>query len=345
MLNLNQFRLSSSRRLNLFKQTRARLSNMNSPLNRSSSTTPSRPNLDFYTSSGQGFSPVRNSSTAKRPRPSSSSSSSPYPGRFSSPYLSRLYSNYSSGGGYSAPRSSTLSPDTAFWILFGLNAASFGTFWYARLTENRRLLQLHLDHTRVSLSSWDSGRWWTVLTSAFTHQEVTHFAVNMITLRTFCQIIGFVPGIGGGHVLALALASALCGSGGWLLQQKARLDAVGGWTKGWGKSSFNSAAAGQVYYSSALGASGAVMGVGAVATCLLPTMRISLMFIPVGIPLWIVTIGYAAMDTYFLNSQTSRTAHAGHLGGLVCGAAYYLAFLRHAPVGILATFTRRFGRR
>ncbi|KAL1303336.1 hypothetical protein AAFC00_006735 [Neodothiora populina] len=165
----------------------------------------------------------------------------------------------------------------------------------------------------------------------------------MISLRTFCSIVGFVPGIGGGHVLLLAMGSALCGSGSWLLQQKEKLSSLRGSTR-FGNNAFNSAAS-QTYHASALGASGIVMGVSALATCLLPSMPISLMFIPIGIPLWAVTIGYAVFDTYFLNSNRSTTAHSGHLGGLLCGVGYYIAFLRHSPVGVWRSLAWRFGRK
>lgn len=131
------------------------------------------------------------------------------------------------------------------------------------------------------------------------------------------------------HILAIALGSAVAGSGGFLLNQKAKI--------------INSAATrirnfgnmrSSPQYASAIGASGAVMGVSAVATCLLPTMPISIFLIPISIPLWLVTAGYALFDGYYLDSQTSRTAHAGHLGGLAFGALYYAAYLRKSPMGV-----------
>jgi membrane associated rhomboid family serine protease len=38
--------------------------------------------------------------------------------------------------------------------------------------------------------------------------------------------------------------------------------------------------------------------------------------------------GYAIYDGYYLSSQTTSVAHAGHLGGTVFGILYYLAKLR-----------------
>lgn len=76
----------------------------------------------------------------------------------------------------------------------------------------------------------------------------------------------------------------------------------------------------------ALGASGVVMGMGASATLLAPFAQMSVMFIPM--PLFILTAGYVAFDTYYLDSKTSRIGHAAHLGGLTFGVVYYLASLR-----------------
>lgn len=250
--------------------------------------------------------------------------------------------HYNSGyHGYSSTQE-PFSVMNAYWLLFSLNAVSFATWWYARLTDNRPLLMRHATHSLASLAAWDAGRWWTVLTSAFTHHEILHFAFNMFTLRTFCQIVSMVPGIGGLHILAIAFGSSILGSGGWLLQQKGKLDMArqtspSRWAGG---NSFDAVAA-RAYQSVALGASGVVLGVGAVATCLLPKIPLQLMFIPIGIPLWAITGMYAAIDMFYLNDPKSTTAHAGHLGGLVFGAAYYLAVLRRPSFGVWRSMGRR----
>lgn len=291
---------------------------------RSLNTNPTRPDLGFYTYSNNAHrSQWTNVASRLSSRRHYNSGSSHYPGH----------------GGFSV--------NSAYWLLFSINAASFATWWYARLTNNGKLAQTHLNQTLASLAAWESGRWWTILTSACTHHDLMHFAFNMLTLKTFCSIVGFVPGIGGGHILLLALGSALAGSGGWVWQQKLRLDTIrsSSSSRGWGQSQTYNSAASRIYSASALGASGVVMGVGAVATCLIPTMPIQLMFIPIGIPLWVVTGLYAVADSYFLTSQTSGTAHAGHLGGLLFGVAYYAVMLRNKPVGIWRILTSRFGGR
>lgn len=76
-----------------------------------------------------------------------------------------------------------------------------------------------------------------------------------------------------------------------------------------------------------LGFSGAVMSISTVTACLAPKARMLLMgFIPM--PLWGLVTGYAVYDGYFLNDPNTRTAHAGHLGGLAFGILYYVLKLR-----------------
>ena len=77
-----------------------------------------------------------------------------------------------------------------------------------------------------------------------------------------------------------------------------------------------------------MGASGMVMGMSLVATCLWPTAPAGLILIPITFPLWVLTLGYVDVDTYFLKSETSPIGHAAHLGGAAFGAAYYFAYLR-----------------
>lgn len=245
---------------------------------------------------------------------------------------------YSSGGHYGRAGAHSFPVMSAYWLLFGINAAVFGTWHYSLMSNDRRLQNNILTNCLVSASAWDSGRYWTVITSAFTHFDLTHFAFNMFTLHTMCQIVAFVPGLHGLHILAIALGSAAAGSAGFLMQQKAKIPKTAT-MRNWSNAVRSS------QYASALGASGAVMGVSAVATCLLPTMRVSFLFIPIGIPLWLVTIGYALFDGFSLDSPTSKTAHSGHLGGLAFGVAYYVAYLRKSPSGLWHVARRWVGRR
>jgi len=223
----------------------------------------------------------------------------------------------------------------AYWILLALNAIPFGLFTYAQATGNRKLEIRLLQNTLVSASNVDSGRWWTVVTSAFSHHNLAHFAFNMFTMHTMCSVLSRVPALHGGHILGVALGAGIIGSTSFVMQQKTRMAA---------STSFSDRS--QAYNSSALGASGSVMGLAAVATCFFPTAPMSLMFIPIPIPLWVITAGYFAIDAYRLDSQRSRVAHAGHLGGLTFGLASYFVTLKGlAPFGIWKIIASFLGRR
>lgn len=85
-----------------------------------------------------------------------------------------------------------------------------------------------------------------------------------------------------------------------------------------------------------LGASGAVMGVGAAAALLLPTAPMLLFgFVPV--PLFVLLGGYVYYDSYYLDDPNSMVGHSAHLSGAAFGAASYFAYLKRFG-GILARF-------
>ena len=219
----------------------------------------------------------------------------------------------------------------AYWIMLGLNAIPFALFAYAEAKKDEKLARWLNQNFLLSAESIDNGRWWTGITSAFSQAGFTHFAFNMYTAYTMCKIMTYVPGLHGGHVAAVMLGSAVSGSIGFVVSQRAKMARL---PPGMERV--------HAYRTSALGASGSVMGLAAVTTCFYPTVPVNLMFIPIGIPLWVVTAAYFAIDAYRLDSQNTRTAHAGHLGGLAFGVGYYFLALKGlVPFGVW-TMIRRF---
>ncbi|KAI4800408.1 hypothetical protein E4T44_11745 [Aureobasidium sp. EXF-8845] len=199
------------------------------------------------------------------------------------------------------------------------------------------ITRTHLQRAqRFYHSGVDSGRWWTIITSAFAHIDPVHFAFNMLSLYNFCSLCAFIPGMNGLHLFAVAGGSAVTGGLGFLYHRKRKVQEAG--RGDWQTKTKN-------YNSAALGASGAVMGVGALTACMVPNAPMQLMLIPITFPLWIFVAGYGVVDSYFLDSPTSGIAHAGHLGGLVFGAAYYLAFLRKSPMGVWRNIQRMVSRK
>lgn len=132
--------------------------------------------------------------------------------------------------------------------------------------------------------------------------------------------MSFVPGVGALHVIGVTIGSAIAGNAAWLYHTEYQSPSR--------DSRWSSNVIQSQHLKSALGASGVVMGAGAVATCLMPTAPMNFMFIPVAIPLWMMTLVYAGIDTYYLHSD-SIVGHSAHLGGAIYGVMYYLAYLRN----------------
>ncbi len=131
---------------------------------------------------------------------------------------------------------------------------------------------------------------WRLLTSMFLHGSPTHILFNMFALYIF----------------------------GPLLEQRI----------GWRKfaliyliSGLLAAVASVFFYSRALGASGAIMGVIGVLIILMPNLEL-LMFFFIPAPLWMAGIIYAAIDVFgiFVPSGVANIAHLVGMGaGLAAG--------------------------
>lgn len=72
------------------------------------------------------------------------------------------------------------STNNVVWTLIGLNTAVFAAWQIADYTRNRDLLtKLHM-HAVLSQGNLDAGRYYTFITSAFSHKSTTHFVFNMV---------------------------------------------------------------------------------------------------------------------------------------------------------------------
>lgn len=251
------------------------------------------------------------------------------------------------------PPPSSSATTATIWTLIGLNTAIFALWQYAlhqppqphrphRRDDRNQLTPSLLEaHTTLSWPNLHANRPWTLLTSAFSHQDPWHFAFNMLSLKTFATILTHIPGIRAPHIISLATGSALAASFAFLSHASSRRQnqsqepntPIGRTISGPNRQIVRgipgaSPRIEQSPRSSALGASGMVLGFGAAATCLAPLTRMSVMFLPVPVPLWVLTVAYAAADTFFLDDARSRVGHAAHLGGTVFGVVFYLGFLR-----------------
>lgn len=197
-------------------------------------------------------------------------------------------------------------------VIIGIMVANGVVFLAWQKAIGQRPQDLNVDmcaflesHFTTSIKNLENGRYWTLLTGAFSHISLGHFFSNMVTMYAFGSVLVLHPGLNGARILAISLGSALTGSVGILVQQMMRDPRK---------------------RTDALGASGVVMGLGCAAALLAPTQRMLLLAV-VPVPLWGLMAGYFMYDAVFLNRQDG-VAHSGHLGGLAFGAAYYWLSLR-----------------
>lgn len=176
------------------------------------------------------------------------------------------------------------------------------------------------DNYTISQHNIDEGRWYTLITSAFSHMGASHLAVNMFMLHQASHIATSVVGLGPLRLTALALGSALGGSIGALYDNMQRMRAGERDTPG-------------------LGASAMVEGMLVATMLAAPRLPMQLFFIPIEISYRTVVCGFVAWDMYNLyqvrtsGSQQkswmgSYVAYAAHLGGAAFGAAFYFVAMR-----------------
>lgn len=161
------------------------------------------------------------------------------------------------------------------------------------------------------LTSWNAlseGRYWTLLTSEFSHNLLFHLVINMFVLASFGRILEQTIGPVRFIIFYLfaAITSSLCHciiSQFYLGQPNV----------------------------SALGASGAIAGVVLLFSLLYPKEKIYMFgFIPIP-ALW-GALAFIALDLWGLSAQSHGgglpIGHGAHLGGAFTGIFYFLLIIR-----------------
>ena len=150
----------------------------------------------------------------------------------------------------------------------------------------------------VSSASVSEGRWWTLLTSEFSHVDAMHLLFNLLALWTFGRDVEGM--LGRWRFLSIYLVGAAVASIGHV---------VFGVLTGDG--------------TPALGASGAVMAVAVLFGAFFPTRTLIVMFVPMPAALGVAV--YVALDLLGVARGGGQVAHAAHLGGALVGASYAFA--------------------
>ena len=140
------------------------------------------------------------------------------------------------------------------------------------------------------------------LSSGFLHVDTSHLIFNMLTFFFFAPVI--VAYMGDIKMAVIYFVSLLLGNIFSFLYHKDEL------------------------HYSAVGASGAVMGILYAAILLNPDMTLLLFFV-LPIPAWLFGIAYLGYSIYGMKSQRDNVGHDAHIGGAVAGYVLTLAFFPH----------------
>jgi len=132
-----------------------------------------------------------------------------------------------------------------------------------------------------------------LFSSGFLHVDMPHLFLNMFTLYFFASVVINYLGVFGFTVIYLG--SLLLGNLLSLYFHK------------------------NEYHYSAVGASGAVMGILYSAILLQPDMSLYMFFIPIPIPAYIFGIGYLLYSIYGMKNSIGNIGHDAHFGGAVGG--------------------------
>ncbi|GAA4882106.1 rhomboid family intramembrane serine protease [Flaviramulus aquimarinus] len=132
-----------------------------------------------------------------------------------------------------------------------------------------------------------------MISSGFLHADTQHLLFNMLTLYFFADVV--ISLLNPIQFLLIYFGSLLLGSLLSLYFHK------------------------NEYHYSAVGASGAVMGILYSAILLQPGMSLYMFFIPIPIPAYIFGIGYLLYSIYGMKNRIGNIGHDAHFGGAIGG--------------------------
>lgn len=236
----------------------------------------------------------------------------------------------------------------------GLCCGTYFCQWTAeRLAEqgDHALSDLIQQNLISSATNIREGRWWVMLTSSFAHANLVHLGINMYCLWGFGSSL--VHGLGVPRFTGLWAVSAVACSAAEIYwqntQERLQRETAG---RRWDRPEEFSvlgipisreravAIAGgssslEPHYGGSIGASGVLCGLAGTLVCLAPRMQVSVFFLPA--PLWSAELLLVAGSVYCMATGSLQLfGHAGHLGGLTAGVAYYY--------GVARPWLRRAGR-
>lgn len=143
-------------------------------------------------------------------------------------------------------------------------------------------------------SAYLLSRPWTIITYIFLHGSFEHLFYNMFALALFGSVLEKIIG-GKKFLLTFFVSGIIAGIGS------------------------------VIFYTSSIGASGAIYGIMGILAVLRPRMAVYVGFVP--LPMFLTVALWTAGDLLGLFFPTDLTAHGAHLFGLIFGLIYGI-FLR-----------------
>jgi len=163
------------------------------------------------------------------------------------------------------------------------------------------------EHFLISSQHLQMGRFWTLITSAFSHNMLLHLVFNMMVLYSFGSFLERF--LGKRRFIIFYLSAAVCSSLNHCLTTTYFLKTD----------------------NPALGASGALAGMLLLFALIFPKHKI-LLFGIIPIPALVAAIALIGFDVFGLIAQEKGQwmpiGHGAHLGGSIFGGFYYLLYLR-----------------
>lgn len=215
-------------------------------------------------------------------------------------------------------------------LALGITAIN-GYVWYnwqvasVRATRgNDKVLKYMMDHFMCSRRNLNEGRWWTLVTSGFSHITGSHILFNTLGIVSFMPSVAMSMGVT--RCLFAYLASITGGS-------MAHLYHYGEWRDQYQAQSQRSLFGGlsnqpqKQADDPALGASAGLFGIFTIAMICAPTATVGIFFIP--FPAWLAWGLLTGVDSYCALSPAGRQkmtqltgiqmGHEAHLGGSATG--------------------------
>jgi membrane associated rhomboid family serine protease len=197
-------------------------------------------------------------------------------------------------------------PLLAVPVIIAINVLVF-LAWQAA-DYNEALKQVMVGNFLVSPAHLAYGHWWTLITSAFSHIDLWHIALNMFVLWSFGTVLERLWGIR--VFVVFYITAAIVASASHCFVSSVLM----------GNPNIN-----------ALGASGAVSGLLLAFALMFPSHKI-LLFGVIPIPALVGALGFVAIDLWGLFAQTQGggigIGHGAHLGGALCGFLFWAMYLR-----------------